>query len=46
MAATPCNLYTRYLFEMRKRNNIDILDYMITSNHVHLLLRSKKDKRI
>ena len=40
------NFYTRHLFEMRKRYNIDILDYMITSNHVHLLLRSKKGERI
>ena len=35
------NFYTRHLFEMRKRYKIDILDYMVTSNHVHLLLSSK-----
>ena len=40
------DFYIRHLLEMRKRYDIDILDYMVTSNHVHLLLRSKKGERI
>lgn len=31
---------------MRKRYKIEILDYMVTSNHIHLLLSSKKDEQI
>ncbi len=38
--------YLRQLFEMSKRYKIDILDYIVTSNHVHLLLSSGKGKRI
>jgi len=30
--------YLRHLFEMQKRYRIDVLDYIVTSNHVHLLL--------
>ena len=40
------NFCTRHLFKMRKQYNIDILDYMVTSNHIHLLLISKKGERI
>ena len=38
--------YLRHLFEMRKRYRIDVLDYIVTSNHVHLLLTSSKGRRI
>lgn len=38
--------YVRHLFEMRKRYKIDVLNYVVTSNHVHLLLTSKKGERI
>ena len=38
--------YLRQLFEMSKRYKIDILDYIVTSNHVHLLLSAKKGKSI
>jgi len=38
--------YLRHLFEMQKRHNIDILDYIVTSNHVHLLLSAKKSENI
>jgi len=34
--------YLRHLFEMKKRYKIDVLDYIVTSNHVHLLLTAKK----
>ena len=40
------NFCTRHSFEMRKRYKIDILNYMVTSNHIHLLLSSKKGERI
>ncbi|MCK5849029.1 MAG: transposase, partial [Caldisericia bacterium] len=38
--------YLRHLFEMQKRYRIDVLDYIVTSNHVHLLLTASKGKRI
>jgi putative transposase len=38
--------YLRHLFEMQKRYRIDVLDYIVTSNHVHLLLTAKKGERI
>ena len=38
--------YLRHLFEMQKRYKIDILDYIVTSNHVHLLLTAKNGSRI
>jgi putative transposase len=38
--------YIRHLFEMQKRYKIDVLDYIITSNHVHLLLTAKNGARI
>lgn len=40
------NFYVRQLFLTRRRYKIDILDYMVTSNHVHLLLSSKRGWRI
>ena len=38
--------YLRHLFEMRKRYKVDVLDYIVTSNHVHLLLTAKKGESI
>jgi REP element-mobilizing transposase RayT len=32
-------LYLRWLFEAKKRFGLSVLDYAVTSNHVHLLLR-------
>lgn len=34
--------YARQLFEMQKRYRIDVLDYIVTSNHIHLLLTASK----
>ena len=31
--------YLRWIFEAKKRYGLSVLDYMITSNHVHLLLK-------
>jgi hypothetical protein len=28
--------------QMQKRYRVDVLDYIVTSNHVHLLLTAKK----
>lgn len=33
-------MYGRYLFEATKRFNFRVLDWIVTSNHVHLLLTS------
>ena len=38
--------YMRHLFEMQKRYKINVLDYIVTSNHVHLLLTAKKGNKI
>jgi len=35
--------YRRWLFESKKRYNLTILNYMITSNHIHLLVESDTD---
>ncbi|MCK4981615.1 MAG: transposase [Victivallaceae bacterium] len=32
------NIYLNLLFEMQKKYNIDILDYIVTSNHVLFLV--------
>ena len=31
--------WIRWLFEARKRVGLSVLNYMVTSNHVHLLVR-------
>jgi putative transposase len=31
--------YLRWLFEAKKRFGLSVLDYIVTSNHVHLLVR-------
>ena len=38
--------YVRHLFLMSKRYNIEVLNFVVTSNHVHLLLVAKKSERI
>lgn len=40
------DLYFHYLREMTKRYKVDILNYIVTSNHVHLLVWAKKSKDI
>lgn len=35
--------YLRWLFEAKKRFGLCILDYAITSNHIHLLLKDRDD---
>jgi REP-associated tyrosine transposase len=31
--------YVRWLFEAKKRFGLSVLNYMVTSNHVHLLVK-------
>ena len=31
--------YLRWVFETKKRFGLSVLDYMVTSNHVHLLIK-------
>ena len=31
--------YLRWVFEAKKRFGLSVLDYMITSNHIHLLIK-------
>jgi len=38
--------YKRQLFKMKNHYKIDILDYIITSNHVHLLVKIKNNTEI
>jgi len=38
--------YRLHLYEMVKRYKIDVLDYVVTSNHVHLLLSARRADRI
>ena len=40
------DLYLKYLIDMNKRHKVEVLDYMITSNHVHLLVWSKRYSEI
>jgi len=40
------DLYFHYLREMTKRYKVDILNYIVTSNHVHLILWAKKSNDI
>ena len=35
------DIYMRELWQMKQRFKIDVLDYMITSNHVHLLITAR-----
>jgi Transposase IS200 like len=38
--------YLRWLFEARKRFGVCVLNYVVTSNHVHLLVREKGEGEI
>ncbi len=38
--------YLRFLRETKEKFRIDVLDYVITSNHVHLLIWSRKGSEI
>jgi len=40
------DFYKRQLFIMKSRYKVDILDYIITSNHVHLLVKIKNGTEI
>jgi putative transposase len=40
------DIYIKQLFEAKQRFGIDVLDYIVTSNHVHLLVTSKKAEEI
>jgi putative transposase len=38
--------WRHWLFEARKRHALSVLDYMVTSNHIHLLVRDNGDDGI
>lgn len=38
--------WRHWLFEARKRYRLSVLNYIVTSNHVHLLVHDKGDRRI
>jgi REP element-mobilizing transposase RayT len=38
--------YLQWLFEARKRYGLSVLNYMVTSNHVHLLVRDNGDRDV
>ena len=40
------NTYLRWLFEARKRFGLCVLNYMVTSNHVHLLVKDTEEGAI
>jgi REP-associated tyrosine transposase len=40
------NFYIRTLFKAVQRYHIDVLDYIVTSNHVHLLIAAKEGTEI
>jgi putative transposase len=40
------DFYVSGLYEMKVRYGVDVLDYMVTSNHVHLLLASREGAEI
>lgn len=39
-------IYLQKLFQVTRRFNVDVLDYMVTSNHVHLLLTARHGEDI
>ena len=39
--AVDRNMYRQRLFEMIRKYKVDVLDYMIISNHVHLLILAR-----
>jgi putative transposase len=38
--------YLQWLFEAKKRYGLSVLSYMVTSNHVHLLVRDKGGREV
>jgi putative transposase len=34
-----CRRYLHWVFEAKKRFGLSVLNYMVTSNHVHLLVK-------
>ncbi len=37
--------YLRWVFEAKKRYGLSVLDYVVTSNHIHLLLKTPARKK-
>ena len=44
--ATDRRRWLRWLFEARKRYGLSVLNYMVTSNHVHLLVRDGNERDV
>jgi REP element-mobilizing transposase RayT len=38
--------YLQWLFEARKRYGLSVLNFTVTSNHVHLLVKDGNDKDV
>ena len=38
--------YLQWLFEARKRYGLSVLNYAVTSNHIHLLVRDNGDRDV
>ena len=38
--------YLKWLYQARKRYSLTILDYMVTSNHIHLLALDDRDRNV
>jgi len=38
--------WIKWLFEARKRYGLSVLNYVVTSNHIHLLVRDKRNQAI
>jgi REP element-mobilizing transposase RayT len=39
-------LWLQWLFEARKRHGLSVLNYMVTSNHIHLLVRDNGERDV
>ncbi len=39
-------MYVKLLFEIQRKYHINVLDYIVTSNHVHLLLSAPRANNI
>jgi putative transposase len=38
--------YLQWLFEAKKRYGLSVLNYMVTSNHIHLLVRDNRERDV
>jgi hypothetical protein len=38
--------YLQWLFEAKKRYGLSVLNYMVTSNHIHLLVRDNGERDV